>query len=50
MKLVGNISEQAASGRQNAINHICCKLPVGFESLREILFVKVKFFFSNGNN
>ena len=30
MKLVGNICKQAASGSQNAINHICCKLPVWF--------------------
>ncbi|MFR5713929.1 MAG: hypothetical protein ACLUD8_09115 [Clostridium sp.] len=30
MKLVGNISEQAASGCQNAINHICCELPMRF--------------------
>ena len=29
-ELVGNISEQTASGCQNAINHICCKLPVWF--------------------
>lgn len=30
MKLAGNISEQAASGCQNAINHICCELPMRF--------------------
>ena len=44
MKLVGNICKQAASGCQNAINHICHKFRSGFGSLQETLFVKVKIF------
>ena len=43
-----NISKQAASGCQNAINHICCKLPVWFrKSAGDFICKSQNFSFSN---